>query len=738
MALEQLTPHLSRQKYREGYMKFLRDEQANEAMNLGANIQYQTTGETLQSLQSQSSTLSGMQKETLIAVLTARFTGYVQGIRGALMQLPSGQLNFAYVASDLVKEEIVAKFGEDLKQRGGVPASVFRTIVEGLYKGSNIPSQVRYPIPPESANSQVQSGFNTNNANIDTTQQQYFSAAEGTSDSAGDQLDDGLQGSDTDPNIFNVVGDNQPTVIVPSLTGSFALIAFAQSTVVLYTTPEQRQYFYKKIMDQVAKYQGYRNFAEMLMVQMIMYANKLFPWFNLTKETILRYALYIGVLSDKVDWYAEFYMKGRALFGGPMFNNAIKQLFTTTIQVLNYGAQLLQSQGITIQAALNFGEKAAQELVTMAFSQNPEAILNEVVTMANYAAETLMDPSNKLYVASAVAVGQVAYSYYADPQAFYDTVKSIVYDIPNKYLKYIMDGYPFIKKNPQRIEDGQSTTTQKGESTTKPRGAQFTEVDSGYPEAVYDTSEGPLTSNVNEGWADEDVTNLDAKTQDLKFKEDLISGQQKIDWDIPSPVAWGPQYKGMVLNPITQQSQPIRGLTDYLGIGSGIKEKKNAYISEKSVPKRKEEFRRFGKHLINVSQLERNTVCLRSKGGWKIKGTPNKIVGGAVAGILKSMVDNKSPNHEDVLKLTDDEKDYLNKLTANAAVDGFNVPTQKKTDEEKLKHEFEKTRGIIAAGNDNPDLIKQFKRMLVQLIHNKQINKSQASDVLMELHLLGH
>ncbi len=102
------------------------------------------------------------------------------------------------------------------------------------------------------------------------------------------------------------------------------------------------------------------------------------------------------------------------------------------------------------------------------------------------------------------------------------------------------------------------------------------------------------------------------------------------------------------------------------------------------------------------------------------------------------MVDKKQPNADDILQLTDDEKEYLNKLTANANVDGFNVPTKKKTEEEKLKHEFEKTRGIIAAGNDNPDLIKTFKGMLVQLIHNKQIPKSQASDVLMELNLLGH
>jgi len=170
---------------------------------------------------------------------------------------------------------------------------------------------------------------------------------------------------------------------------------------------------------------------------------------------------------------------------------------------------------------------------------------------------------------------------------------------------------------------------------------------------------------------------------------------------------------------------------------AGIGGRKKGYLS-KSVPQKKDEFILFGKHLINKGLLDDNVVSLRSKGGWKLKNTPNKAVGGAVAGVLKAMVDNKPPPADDVLQLTDEEKEYLNKLTANANVKGFSVPTKKKTEEEKLKHEFEKTRGIIAAGNDNPDLIKQFKRMLVQLIHNKQIPKAQASDVLMELHLLGH
>ena len=148
MALEQLTPHLSRQAYKQGYMQFLRDEQANEAMNLGANIQYQNTGESLQSIQNMSGTLSGLSRETMMSVLTLRLSGYVQDVRGTLTQLPPNQLNFVYLATDLIKEEIKSNFGGDLGQRGGIPAGVFKAMVSGLYTGSNPKARTSTYIPP--------------------------------------------------------------------------------------------------------------------------------------------------------------------------------------------------------------------------------------------------------------------------------------------------------------------------------------------------------------------------------------------------------------------------------------------------------------------------------------------------------------------------------------------------------------------------------------------------------------
>jgi hypothetical protein len=149
MALEQFTPRLTREQYFEGYMQYLRDEQANEAMNLGANIQYQNTGESTVDFTNMSATLGGIPRETMLATAVLKYSGYVQDVRNALMQLTPNQFQFAYVAADMIKEEIKSTYGGDLQARGGIPAQVFKAMVEGLYKGTRRSTQTGTYIPPQ-------------------------------------------------------------------------------------------------------------------------------------------------------------------------------------------------------------------------------------------------------------------------------------------------------------------------------------------------------------------------------------------------------------------------------------------------------------------------------------------------------------------------------------------------------------------------------------------------------------
>jgi len=142
MASEQLTPLLSRDQYRALYMQNIAAEISNEATNLGAMSQYMTTGETLQDLKAMSGTLTGVTKESMLAVLAIKLNGYVKQPRSVIQSLPLPLLSFLYVAIELVQDEIAATYGDltdpGNQHHGGIPGPLFVTLLEGLYKGASV------------------------------------------------------------------------------------------------------------------------------------------------------------------------------------------------------------------------------------------------------------------------------------------------------------------------------------------------------------------------------------------------------------------------------------------------------------------------------------------------------------------------------------------------------------------------------------------------------------------------
>ncbi len=147
MASEQLTPILSREQYRALYLQNIAQEISNEATALGALSQYMTTGETLQDMKAMSGTLTGVTKESMLAVLAIKLNGFVKQPRSVLQGLPGPLLSFLYVAIDLVQDEISSIYG-DLTDRGnqhsgGIPGPLFITLLEGLYKGASVQQRNR-------------------------------------------------------------------------------------------------------------------------------------------------------------------------------------------------------------------------------------------------------------------------------------------------------------------------------------------------------------------------------------------------------------------------------------------------------------------------------------------------------------------------------------------------------------------------------------------------------------------
>ena len=82
----------------------------------------------------------------------------------------------------------------------------------------------------------------------------------------------------------------------------------------------------------------------------------------------------------------------------------------------------------------------------------------------------------------------------------------------------------------------------------------------------------------------------------------------------------------------------------------------------------------------------------------------------------------------------------VNKVVASKAeiIDRLSIPAPNKHLDEKDINQFEIMKGEILAGNDNKDLIKKFKLLILKLVRKELIPKREANDMLFELTSLGY
>ena len=147
----------------------------------------------------------------------------------------------------------------------------------------------------------------------------------------------------------------------------------------------------------------------------------------------------------------------------------------------------------------------------------------------------------------------------------------------------------------------------------------------------------------------------------------------------------------------------------------------------------------FGKYKLDMHDLDNNDkVCIRYDCGKLVRSIPAKIVGGSVSGALKAITNGKNPSARDVEGMTEEERNYLNLISKKAAVKDLQVPSKDKSADEKELHKFETMKGQIIAGNDNAQLIKDFKLLLIKLKQKHKVSKDDANDILLELAALGY
>ena len=166
--------------------------------------------------------------------------------------------------------------------------------------------------------------------------------------------------------------------------------------------------------------------------------------------------------------------------------------------------------------------------------------------------------------------------------------------------------------------------------------------------------------------------------------------------------------------------------------GKGIVIDYNAGI--KSNNEKQSNYVPFGKFVINRNRLANGIVMIKRPNGAFMGNLQTKRVSNNLKNVFDKIVGGNIPSFNDYDKLDDDEREYLKFVSSKANIeDKLAVPAPKKDTDEKLINKFEVYRGQICAGQDNKEMIQEFKKLLVVLCDKKLLPRRQVSDILIDL-----
>lgn len=149
-------------------------------------------------------------------------------------------------------------------------------------------------------------------------------------------------------------------------------------------------------------------------------------------------------------------------------------------------------------------------------------------------------------------------------------------------------------------------------------------------------------------------------------------------------------------------------------------------------------YKKFGRYMVDVDKLEGGILSIKTGACKNISSLPARRVSKNVSGLVKKICGGELPSYEDIENLTNDERKYMNQIGKVSRIDErIKIPAPDKSAEEKEMTEFEILRGSIIAGNDNKDLVKKFKMMLVKFANDGRLPKGEAREILMDLASVG-
>jgi len=147
---------------------------------------------------------------------------------------------------------------------------------------------------------------------------------------------------------------------------------------------------------------------------------------------------------------------------------------------------------------------------------------------------------------------------------------------------------------------------------------------------------------------------------------------------------------------------------------------------------------KMGRYLIHKGKMADDIISIRRPSGTFVGDFPSQRVSKNLGKVFRSIVGGGVPTYDDINSLNEEERHYLHKVAKSARIDDkLNIPAPKMEEEEKDVRRFEILKGQIMSGQDNREMVKEFKILLLKLSKKGLVPKGQVKDILVDLASMG-
>jgi hypothetical protein len=223
------------------------------------------------------------------------------------------------------------------------------------------------------------------------------------------------------------------------------------------------------------------------------------------------------------------------------------------------------------------------------------------------------------------------------------------------------------------------------------------------------------------------------RTLDKLFEEEVLmvldrrdEDKKKTRIDIQARIVDIYKSSKFIPDEVRMKKMNLKILSEMEGLMMG-----SGYGIQFPVSKNQDEYITIGKYKAHKTKLIGGKLQMRSNNNNQIHNLKSQNITKNIRDILLKLNKNEIINFSDVDKLNTEEKDQLYMIGKKLHITQlFDIPSTLKSQEDKLKDEFILLRGSLLAGNNNPDLLRKFKIVLLKMKNNKLISLQEYNEVL--------